>query len=182
MAGDAYRERVNRFEKDPDFGPDVLLEKIAEANGALKEWKYGDDDGLGPISDEHARFYAAIQRPSGPQLLAFETGADVVLDQGTVTYDEALDYLFGETADANCAKHAIIIDAETRTKLLREIAKVVRLAGEKLARNMDGDYSDDPNITRFPVFERAVGNVLGSIYQIGIDALSQPWHGRHPNR
>ncbi len=72
--------------------------------------------------------------------------------------------------------------AGPQTKLLREIAKVVRLAGEKLARNMDGDYSDDPNITRFPVFERAVGKVLGSIYQIGIDALSRPWHGRHPNR
>ena len=77
LAGDAYRERVARYEDDPEYGPDVLLAHVADAENAFLEWKYGPDDDLGEISDEHARFYAAIQRPSGPQLLVFETRADV---------------------------------------------------------------------------------------------------------
>ncbi len=111
------------------------------------------DDEFGVISDEHARFYAAIQRPSGPHLLAFETRADVVLDTCTVTYDEALEHLFGDDVDAICARRQIAIDEGTRRKLLVEIAEVVRLVGGKLARNMSGDYSEDRNVARFPAFE-----------------------------
>ena len=153
LAGDAYRERVARFEDDPTYGPDVLLAQAEADWGAFLKWKYGDDDGFGKLSDEHARFYAAIQRPQGPRLLAFETRADVVLDTCTVTYADALEFLFGDDADAICARRQVAIDAGTRAKLLREIAEVVRLAGGKLARNMAGDYAEDENLKRFPAFE-----------------------------
>ena len=39
LAGDAYRERVGRFEDDPEYGPDVLLAQVADAEDAFTEWK-----------------------------------------------------------------------------------------------------------------------------------------------
>ena len=156
LAGDVYRERVAHFEDDPAYGPDVFLGRVEADRAAFLEWKYGDGcDGLGVISDEHARFYAAIQRPSGAQLLASETRSDIMLDTCKVTYAEALEHLFGADADAICARRHVLVDADTRAKLLREIAEVVRLAGGKLARNMAGDYAEDENLKRFPAFEPA---------------------------
>ena len=111
---------ASRLENDHAFGPDVLLVMMADDEDAFREWKYGVDGELGEISDEHARLYAAIPRPSGPQLLAFETGADVVLDTCTVTYDEALDHLFGKDADGICARSFAIVSttSERRTEWL----------------------------------------------------------------
>ena len=173
LAGYAYRERVARFENDPNYGPDTLRRQVAVAEDAFREWKYGDGDGLGEISDDHARFLSAIQRPSGPQLLAFETRADVVLDLCTVTYDEALEHLFGDNADTLCARRAIVVDVGTRVKLLREIAEVVRLAGAKLSRNMSGDYAEDRNLTRFPAFEEAGPKTPASKIKLGRTTLLQ---------
>ena len=79
----------------------------------------------------------------------------MVLDTCTVTYDDALEHLFGDDADATCARLEIVIDDGTRKKLLREIAEVVRLAGGKLARDMSDDYSEDRNFARFPAFDAA---------------------------
>ncbi len=153
LAGDVYRERVARFEADPACDPALFLKKAEADRDAFLDWKYGDDDGLGEISDESARFYAAIQRSSGPERLAYETRADVDLGHCTVTYAEALEHLFGTDADAICARRHVVVDAATRARLLREIADVVRLAGDKLARNMAGDYAEDENPKRFPAFE-----------------------------
>ncbi len=41
LAGDAYRERVARFEDDPEYGPDVLLAQVTDEKAAIYEWKYG---------------------------------------------------------------------------------------------------------------------------------------------
>ena len=134
LAGEAYRRRTMAFETDPAYEPDALRAKATEREGLVAEWKHGDDDGLGETSDECAAFYAAMQRPYGPQLYAFEHKADITDPYFHVTYECALEDLFGAEADALCAERQLQVDAATRAKLVRQIGEVVRLPGGKLRR------------------------------------------------
>ena len=153
LAGDVYRECVVVLENDPAWNPDAYREALADWHDAIDDWRSGCGAGFGGMSDEHARFYAAIQRPSGAYLLALGRRADVDLGHCTVTYQAALEQLFGGRADKVCARRHVVVDAETRARLLREIGEVVHLAGAKLSRNLAGDYSEDQNLKRFPAFE-----------------------------
>ena len=100
-----------------------------------------------------ARFFEAIQRPMGPQLLAFETKADVTSPYVTVKYEDAIEDLFGAEADAIFGAHQLVVDDDTRRKLVLQIAEAVRLAGGRLVQKAQGDFSPDSNLLRFPVFE-----------------------------
>ncbi len=146
LAGEFYRRRTARLEADYD--PDRLAREQADVDDAIEDWRRGDGSGEVPV--EIASFLAAIQRPSGPYLLAFEQKADIEWPDGSVTYAEALEYLFGADADALCAERQLIVDAATRTKLLRQIGEVVRLAADRLTRTMERDFSPDANLSRFP--------------------------------
>lgn len=160
---------------EDDFDPDELESARRERIEALRAWRYGDDgdhdeletahlgriedddepraDGGIEISEESARFFEAIQRPMGPQLLAFETKADVTSPYVSISYEEALEDLFGDEADAICGEHGVVVDSASRLKLIHQIADSVRLAGGRLVQKAQGDFSPDANLARFPVFE-----------------------------
>ncbi|VVB42553.1 hypothetical protein RHAL1_00248 [Beijerinckiaceae bacterium RH AL1] len=151
LAGQAYRQRA--APPEDDFDPDVLEQARRERIEALTAWRYGDDDDPIEISEESARFFEAIQRPMGPQLLAFETKADVTSPFVCVTYEEAIEDLFGAEADAILGAHQLVADVDTRRKLVLQIAEAVRLAAGRLVQQAQGDFSPDPNLLRFPAFE-----------------------------
>ena len=141
------------FETDLAFEPDAMREKAAMQEDLLAEWKHGNGDGLGEMSDEWAAFYAAMQRPYGPQLYAFEHRCDITDPYFTTTYESALADLFGAEADALCAERQLLVDAATRAKLVGQIGEAVRLARGRLRRTLDGDFSPDTTLERFPAFE-----------------------------
>jgi integrase len=59
---------------------------------------------------------------------------------------------FGGFADAVLIRHGLTIDAESRSKLLTQVAQAADLAAARLAQNAKGDYSPDPNAQRFGTY------------------------------
>ena len=154
LAGEAYRYGVDSIENDPEHGPHVIAREALMEREAIAEWRYGDGDGLGEIDEEKAHFFAALQRPYGPQLIALETGHDLDTPYAKVTYAQALEDLFGTDADRVLAEHALIVGPEARAKLMREIGIAMNLVGTKVYANAEGDYSVDDS-KRFPAFVEA---------------------------
>jgi len=62
----------------------------------------------------------------------------------------ALEQRFGTILSWVMTKHALNVDAATRTALLKATAQAAHLAGFYLKRAADGDYSPDDNEKRFP--------------------------------
>ena len=175
LAGEAYRRRA--APANDDFDPETLEAHQREREEALAAWRYGEE-GEEEISEERARFFEAIQRPMGPELLAFETKADVVSSYVSVRYEDATEALFGDEADNLLGEHQLIVDATTRAKLVRQIAEAVRLAGGRLVQKYEGDYSPDQNLQRFPAL--AVPAVpkqpeRGRGAKVTVDALFERW-------
>ena len=151
LAGEAYRAKVTAIENDPEHGPYVIeRERVMIAEG-LAEWRYGDGDGLGEGDEATAHFFTALQRPYGPQLIALEIGRDLDTPYAKVSYAQALEDLFGADADEVLARHAIIVDKPTRTRLMKEIGVAMDLVGKRVIANADRDYSVDDS-KRFPAF------------------------------
>ena len=148
LAGEAYRRRAKPIDEFDPTGPEAIRRERAEA---FRSWRDGDEDDR-PISDEDAHFLEAIQRPYGPYLLAFETKRDIIDPclLKPILYEEAIELLFGAEADKLCSEHQLVVDAATRTRLVRQIADAVRLAEARTARLLDGDFSPDQNLARFP--------------------------------
>ena len=79
--------------------------------------------------------------------------------------DEALEGRFGFLADFSLARHGLMVDAATRSMLLKEIGKASIDAGWMLKRASQSDYSTDPQASRFPVFQAASkGVTLTSLF------------------
>ena len=153
LAGEFYRKRSARLEVEYD--PDRAAEDRWRRQDAIDEWRYGDGDGLGEIALYIAEFYAAMQRPSGPYLFAFEHQADFESDIASVTYAEALEHLFGSDADALCAELQLVVNEGTRKRLLAHIGEVIRLAADRVTSTLKGDFSPDPNLARFSRLRRS---------------------------
>jgi integrase len=66
----------------------------------------------------------------------------------------AMEDRFGEMTDALLASEGMIVDAESRALVLRELARALDQAAMKLARNAEGDYRADPAAERFPEWKR----------------------------
>ena len=60
---------------------------------------------------------------------------------------------FGESTDDILQRKGLVIDADSRTALLKEVARAFIEAAERLERNADGDYRPDPTAVRFPPWE-----------------------------
>lgn len=77
---------------------------------------------------------------------------------------------FGAMADAVLATKCLIVDLDSRTKLIEALAKALDDASRKLERNAEGDYSPDTKVAeRFPKWEKA-GSARASI-----TALFEGW-------
>ena len=108
---------------------------------------------LREVSEDELRTAALLFMPNGPAWIAFRDRADFEYGASSITYDTALDRLFGPEADRLCQRLGITVDVPSRVRLLREIGEAHRQAEAKLGRNMQGDWSPDPAANRFPAFE-----------------------------
>jgi integrase len=61
---------------------------------------------------------------------------------------------FGPFADAVLARHGLVVDADSRTRLIEQVGLALREAGEGLFFNALGDYGPDTRTDRFPVWNR----------------------------
>lgn len=86
---------------------------------------------------------------------------------------EAMERRFGRMADIILARRSIVTDGESRWKLIERLSLDMPKAGEKLARNADGDFAPDQYAQRFPAWEDGKQNVPKGHTLSG---LAQAWH------
>ncbi|KAB0264357.1 tyrosine-type recombinase/integrase [Microvirga brassicacearum] len=65
----------------------------------------------------------------------------------------AIEERFGGWVDILLSKENLVVDSETRTRLLNAVAFSFDAAALRLAKNADGDYSPDAAASRFPAWE-----------------------------
>lgn len=63
---------------------------------------------------------------------------------------------FGPLADGILAKQGLVVDAESRARLIEQIGAAAREAGEGLFFNATGDYGPDTRTDRFPAWKNHV--------------------------
>ena len=122
--------------------------------------------------DLDARIMALLCRPDGDALLAYRGQADIDIDLVSISYEEALERLFGRATDKLCQRLALNVDEASRKRLLHEIGETYRQAESKLVRNMRGDYSADPVAARFPAFEPPDATGPTNLPAQGIETVS----------
>jgi hypothetical protein len=72
------------------------------------------------------------------------------IGEPVVDRKEAMEERFAPFADLVLSRHGIITDAESRGRLVKEVARAMTDAAFKLWRNAEGDYQIDPQAARFP--------------------------------
>lgn len=103
---------------------------------------------------------------------------------------ESMNERFGGMADAVLAAKCLIVDEESRWKLIEAIARALDDAARKLEKNAEGDYSPDPAAQRFPKWQgddsatAAQGNIAGlggGRKKLPLPALFEQW-AQHPEQ
>ncbi|MCI2395087.1 DUF6538 domain-containing protein [Aliiroseovarius sediminis] len=57
---------------------------------------------------------------------------------------------YAPTVDELLLQHTLVVDEQSRERLLTQIHQTMRLASEQQLKHAQGDYSPDPNLDRFP--------------------------------
>ena len=166
LAGDVYRALFDEGEDDFDFETFSRAAAVQEQN--IQSWIHGED-GDSPISREEAEELAFFSEGYGAQMMAWERRGDIehkLLSQ-PMTFERALEDLFGGWATRICDRHGLVLDPVARLKLLARIADVVELGTARVRRRADGDYGPDENLARFPTF--------GDATKITVEVLFERW-------
>lgn len=80
---------------------------------------------------------------------------------------QAMEQVFGQSADELLAAKALIVDASTRLRLLEAIARVKKDVALVLERRAEGDYAPDPGASRFPEWRPPVALKEASLPEKG---------------
>ncbi|MCE1237849.1 MAG: tyrosine-type recombinase/integrase [Hyphomicrobiales bacterium] len=79
----------------------------------------------------------------------------------------------GPSVDDLLTRHALIVDGDTRSELLKEFHRTFTQAAEALRRKSDGDYREDPDGDRFPEWRRP--DTPKAIHSITLTELIEAW-------
>ncbi len=165
LAGKAYRDMVGNGREDtpPDFE-----EASREHAQEIESWRTcdpGDPTDAVALAEDDARFFADLQLPYGPQLMAWRNGTDLSNAYVSITHDQAMEDLFGTRADAICSRHRLRLDAATRKKLLDQIGRATLFGTARLKQTASGDFSPDVHANRFPKFEAEARVSVATLFE-----------------
>ena len=148
LSGEVYRLFVERFEEEP--GSPAMWAAVKGFNRAAREGRTQDVPTLRPdhVGEDHALAKASFGDGLTDGINALSPSPDFV--------PPALERRFGWLADWVLAKHTLIVDAESRAKLIRAAEQASTYAALALKRNAEGDYSPDLAATRFPPVQLAL--------------------------
>ena len=153
LAGDVYRRWVETYESDPAMSAERFAADMRQMDGEVEAWRYDPSDGAGEIAPASAELLARLAQPNGVYLLAFELNRDIAVYSVSATVENVHEVLFGNDAYCVCRERNLILDLPTRRLLLQEVAGAVRFAAETYLRTLEEDFSPDPAVNRFPVYE-----------------------------
>lgn len=143
---------------------------------------------LALAGEVYRAFIEACEEDPGPSgLWASVTQANVKAQQGRfgraaflIASDQekrakSLAERFGPFADAVLAKHRLVIDADSRTRLIEQVGKATREAGESLFFHAVGDYGPDTRTDRFPAWEEPKEAVKVTTGGVSLGSLFRQW-------
>ncbi|WP_157775121.1 tyrosine-type recombinase/integrase [Hartmannibacter diazotrophicus] len=157
LSGEVYSLYVERFAENPGSSDQWAAFKAfnrAVSEGRLLIAPPATPDGVDTI--------AAAEQKFGPGLTA---GIDALPRSSDLS---GMERRFGWLVGWVLNKHGLLVDAETRTRLLLHVGSAATDAAWHLKRNAVGDYSPDPKADRFPKFEAPAEAV-------SIDVLFERW-------
>jgi integrase len=161
LSGEVYRLLKERFEDNP--GLPTQWGAYKAFNRAILEGRISQAPPIKPgeVNDNGQEAAALF----GPDLTAGVNSFP--LSEPT---QEALERRFGLLTSWVLTRHGLEIDAETRTKLLKEVGMAAQNAGWQLRRNSEGDYRPDPAEQRFPPM-----SLPGASSRTGLLDLFEGW-------
>lgn len=169
LSGEVYALLVSRFEEEP--GTPDMWAAVKAYNRAVREGRIETGPPL-TADDITANLSAADVFGAGL------TDGINALDRSPERIAKALEDRFGRLADWVLMKHRLIIDSESRLKLLLQVEKASTLAAIQLKRNADGDYRPDPEADRFGKYEPkkpAAAPVPAPPAGYSLDTLFEHW-------
>lgn len=152
-------------------GPRHLTQKqIVALAGIVYQWlAFGAEDEPGPASlwEKVLRLSREIREGKGfpAELLIDPTPDDV--KRG------ALNLHYGPIADALLTKEALVVDEDSRWRLIQELRRTIDQAARKLKSNAEGDYSPDSKANRFPEWQRENADTRKA--KVTFDELFSGW-------
>ncbi|MER9868755.1 site-specific integrase [Mesorhizobium sp. M0136] len=154
LSGEIYRLYVEAFQENPGTPKDWASFKAL--NRAAREGRLDNLPSIG------------FSFPDENDIAASVFGED--LSEGVNALQPsnnpaAIEGRFGGLVSWVLGIHAIIVESETRNKLLIAVHQAVTDAAFALKRNADGDYSPDPKAARFPAFVQTGLVSLQSLFE-----------------
>ncbi|MCP2080829.1 UNVERIFIED_ORG: integrase [Methylorubrum zatmanii] len=143
LAGEVYSLLRSRFDEDP--GSPQAWEAWKGFVRAARQGRIATAPSINPREQADERDDAA--RLFGPDLTA---GIDALPPSGDRA---ALEDRCGRLTWWVLSRHGLVVDRETRLRLLEHVADACLDAGWAIKRAAQGDYSPDPKAARFPPFQ-----------------------------
>ncbi len=94
-----------------------------------------------------------LQADKQARLGNFGRGSLIIGDEA-LKKRRSMEERFGPMTDLILRKHGLVVDAESRSKLIEQVAIALTQAAERLKGLAEGDYSPDENARRFPAFDK----------------------------
>jgi hypothetical protein len=157
-------------------GPTTLTHKqtVALAGELYRDWVDAlENDPRSPQLWETAKRDAerCLDSYSNPPAL-------VILRPPKTKYAGILENRFGGLADVILARRGLVIDEDSRERLLVQVAKAMLDAASRLHANAGGDYRPDTNRERFPAFESTQveqPNKPRQLPSVSLNGLLEDW-------
>ena len=152
-------------------GPERLTMKqaVALAGEVYKAWvgAFEDDPGAPAI---WRRVREADQLAAQGQFIS-----DLQIHRPADAKRISLEKRFGAFVDVVLSKRGLVVDAESRSKLLGQVAVAMGLAAEKLQRHSFGDYTPDNNGARFPEWQECQAPEQKAAPKVAVTQLLEGW-------
>jgi integrase len=133
-------------------------------------------------------FVSALENDPGPKRLWTKVRADNATamrgDFGTYTQlmipgesrvHYSLKARFGAFMDLVLAKRGLVVDDQSRKRLLKEVARAMDEAAHRIEKYAEGDYSDDGARLRFPDWEDTGQTRSGPKPAVSLTELFEGW-------
>ncbi|MEM9344513.1 MAG: DUF6538 domain-containing protein [Pseudomonadota bacterium] len=174
--------QVKRYWDAVRDGPQRLSNKkcYALAGEVFADWvEVLDEDPGSPEMWQHVlTVNAAVKAPSPYESLTVGSPSETALAKRRALL-KRLEERFGGFADVALRRRGLLIDAESRGRLLDAVAAAMDHAAGVNLRKAEGDYAEDGSADRYPTFEEGRPKATGPTL---LEVVEKEWGDRASGR
>ncbi|GAB6842121.1 hypothetical protein HNR00_004003 [Methylorubrum rhodinum] len=152
----------------------------AVADGALKRFWETKRSGPTRLNQRQITALGGLGYQQWARSMADEPGPSEAYIEILRLHAEArsagkLEQWVGPSVDAMLLKEGLVVDEESRTRLLEAVDQALVQASQLLFRNAEGDYRPDPDAARFPAWQAPQKAPEAAQETITVAALFDRW-------